>query len=215
MKKSLFLAALLLVAMSGFAATSINNFTGFNDYWHPYGDGSDSTQTYGELFTAPTNGDNNLTSFSFYTGDPIDSGNIITGAYIATWTGSNAGSLLFSSAQITYDNNGNEKVSVDTGGLALNGGAEYVMFLSTSNYHGQSSGSTYISQGSTNPNLLGFVYSNNGGDFNSLFTSPWSGPLTPDWAVDLEFSTVPEPGSLLMLGTGILGGIGVLRRKLF
>ena len=67
MKKSLFLAALLLVAMSGFAATSINNFTGFNDYWHPYGDGSDSTQTYGELFTAPTNGDNNLTSFSFYT----------------------------------------------------------------------------------------------------------------------------------------------------
>ncbi len=216
MKKSLFLAAVVLFAVSAFADTTINNFNGYNDYWHPYGDNSSSTQTYGELFTAPTNGDSNLTSFSFYTGNPIDSGNIITGAYIATWTGSNAGSLLFTSPQITYDNAGNEQITVNTGGLALTGGAEYVMFLSTSNYHGQSAGSTYISQGNTDPNLLGFVYSNNGGDFNSLFTNAWSGPLSPDWAVDLEFNNgVPEPGTLMMLGTGILGGIGVLRRKLF
>lgn len=216
MKKSLFLAALLLVAMSGFAATSINNFTGYNDYWHPYGDGSDSTQTYGELFTLPNGTDTNLSSFSFYMGDPIDSGNIVTGAYIATWNGSYASNLLYSSAQYTYSNNGNTELTFNTGGLTLQTGQEYVMFLSTSNYHGQSAGSTYISSGNTDPNLHGFVYFNNGGNFSELFTTGWDGQgLSPDWAVDLEFNSVPEPGSLLMLGTGILGGIGVLRRKLF
>ena len=79
-----------------------------------------------------------------------------------------------------------------------------------------SRGTTYISQGTSIPGLNGFVYNNNSGDFNSLFTTNWSGPLTPDWTVDLEFNSgVPEPGSLMLLGTGILGGLGVLRRKLF
>jgi hypothetical protein len=216
MKKSLLLVALLLVAMSAFADTTINNFTGYNDYWHPYGDNSSSTQTYGEVFTLPNATDTNLSSFSFYIGNPIDSGNIITGAYIATWTGSQAGTLLYSSSQYDYDNTGNVQLTFNTGGLALQTGQQYVMFLSTSNYHGQSAGSTYISTGNTDPNLLGFVYYNNAGDFNALFNSGWDGTgLQPDWAVNLEFNQVPEPSSLLMLGTGILGGIGVLRRKLF
>lgn len=31
----------------------------------------------------------------------------------------------------------------------------------------------------------------------------------------LEYSTVPEPGTLLMLGTGLVGIAGVVRRRLF
>jgi hypothetical protein len=213
MKKALFLAAVLLVAMSGFADTTYNNFNGYSDYWNPFG--NPNTATYGELFTAPNNADNNLASFSFYMGSQLSPGNIITGAYIATWDGSKAGSLLYSSPQINYDNNGDEQISVNTGGLALNAGAQYVMFLSVSQYYGQSAGTAYVSQGGSISGLNGFVYNNNGGDFNSLFTTAWSGPLSPDWAVNLDFTPVPEPGSLLMLGTGILGGIGVLRRKLF
>jgi len=212
MKKSLFLAVLLLFAMSAFADTVVNNFNGYSDYWNPFG--YPNTATYGELFTAPS-GVSNLSSFSFYMGDTLSSGEIITGAYIATWNGSMAGSLLYSSPQINYDNLGNEQITVNGANVAVTSGQQYVMFLSISQYYGQSSGTSYVSQGGTNQYLNGFVYNNNSGDFNSLFTTAWSGPLSPDWAVNLDFNTVPEPSSLLMLGTGILGGIGVLRRKLF
>jgi PEP-CTERM motif len=211
MKKALLLIAVLLFAVCGYADTTYNNFTGYNDYWHPYG--YPNTSTYGELFTAPS-GDTNLASFSFYMGSSLGGGNIITGAYIATWNGSMAGTLLYDSGSFNYDNNGNEQLTW-TPNVALSPGQQYVMFLSISNFYGQSGGEAYVSQGSSLDGLNGFVYNNNADDFNSLFTTAWSGPLSPDWAVDLQFTPTPEPGALLMLGTGILGGLGVLRRKLF
>ena len=212
MKKALFLAALLLVAVSSFANTSYNNFNGYSDYWHPFG--YPNTATYGELFTAPNNSDNNLASFSFYMGSNAGGSNIITGAYIGTWNNGVLGTLLYDSGSFNYDNIGDEKLTW-TPNITLNPGQQYVAFLSISNYYGQSDGEAYVSQGSSINGLNGFVYNNNAGDFSALYNTQWSGPLTPDWAVDLEFNSVPEPSSLLMLGTGILGGIGVLRRKLF
>ncbi len=210
MKKSLLLIGVLLFAVCGYADTTYNNFTGYSDYWHPFG--YPDTSTYGEIFTAPS-GDTNLASFSFYMGSGNATGNIITGAYIATWTGSMAGTLLYDSGSFNYDNNGNEQLTW-TPNVALNPGQQYVMFLSISNFYGQSSGTAYVVPGTSIDGLGGFVYFNNEDNFNELFTNSWSGPLSPDWAVDLEFNTVPEPGSLMLLGTGILAGLGVLRRKL-
>ena len=207
------LVAVLLFAVSGLADTIYNNFTGYSDYWYPYG--NPNTATYGELFTSPNNADHNLVSFSFYMGTPTTSGNIITGAYIATWTGSMAGTLLYSAGPINYDNLGNEQITINTGGLALSQNTNYVMFLSVSQFYGQSAGETHVSQGTSITGLNGFAYNNNGGDFNALFTTPWSGPLTPNWAVNLHFVPEPGAGSLILLGMGLLGGIGVLRRKLF
>ena len=207
--KKFALLGVLLLAVSVFANADYNNFTGYNDFWHPFG--YPNTATYGELFTAPNNADR-LYSMSFYMGSQYGAGNIVTGAYVATWTGSHAGTLLYDSGLYNYDNNGDEKLTWEPN-INLTPGAQYVMFLSISKFYGQSSGEAYVSQGSSIPGLNGFVYNNNSGDFSSLFTTNWSGPLSPDWAVDVQFE--PEPGSLLLLSTGILGGIGALRRKLF
>jgi len=214
MKKSLFLAALLLLAVSAFANTEYNNFTGYSDYWHPFG--NPNTATYGEVFTAPSGSDTNLASFSFYMGSAAAPGDIITGAYIATWTGSHAGTLLYDSGSFDYDNAGDEKLTWNPN-VAVTPNQQYVMFLSVSKYYGQSAGEAYVSQGTQINGLNGFAYYNNSGNFNSLFTNNWdANGLTPNWAVDLQFnSSVPEPGSLVLMGSGVLGLAGILRRKLF
>ncbi len=40
-------------------------------------------------------------------------------------------------------------------------------------------------------------------------------PLAVDFAFNVQGVPTPEPGSLILMGTGILGLAGMLRRKLF
>jgi hypothetical protein len=177
----------LAAAGSTFAETIYNNFNGYSDWWHPFG--FPNTATYGETFTAPSNGDVNLQDFGFYMGSPEVPGNILLRAYIATWTGTNAGTLLYTSADFDFANTGNDHITFSTGGLTLTPGATYVAFLSISELYGQSSGETFISQG--DPTIPGgnFVYYNNGSDFAALFNNTWDATgLKPDWAFNATFT---------------------------
>jgi hypothetical protein len=193
----------LVAAGSTFAETIYNNFNGYSDFWHPFG--NPNTATYGETFTAPANGDVNLQDFGFYMGNPEVPGNILLRAYIATWTGTNAGTLLYTSADFDFANTGNDHITFSTGGLTLTPGASYVAFLSVSELYGQSSGESFISQG--DPTIPGgnFVYYNNGGDFAALFNSTWDATgLKPDWAFNATF-TAGGGGELTLVSAASVG----------
>jgi hypothetical protein len=170
-----------------FADTIYDNFTGYNSGWYQFG--FPNSATYGETFRAPINGDANLQDFGFYMYAPYVPGNILLRAYIATWTGTQAGTLLYTSADVDYANTGNDHLTFTTGGLTLTPGAMYVAFLSISELYGQSSGQAQVSDG--DPIIPGgnFVWSNNSGDFEALFTSTWTSTGTkPDWAFNATFT---------------------------
>jgi hypothetical protein len=198
----------LAAAGSAFADTIYNNFNVYSDYWHPFG--NPNTATYGETFTAPTNGDVNLQDFGFYMGSPDVPGNILLRAYIATWTGTNAGTLLFTSANFDFANTGDAHLTFSTSGLTLTPGASYVAFLSVSELYGQSSGEAFVSSG--DPTIPGgnFVYYNNGGDFAALFNSTWDATgLKPDWAFNATFTAGGGGGLTLDSAASIQRGFAI------
>jgi len=218
MKKTLLLLAVLLFAVSSFAQVNYNNFSGYSAYWNPFG--NPNTATYGETFIAPNSPNTNLADFGFYMAGPVTTGNIELSAYIATWTGTHAGTLLYTSPEFNYPNTGNAEIQFNTGGLTLNPGGDYIMFLSVSQYYGQSSGLSFISSGSATIPGGGFAYYNNGANFNELFTNNWDNSgLKPDWAVNLDFNSgsggsTPEPGTLALFGSGLACLAGAIRRRI-
>ena len=186
--------------------------------------GKSNTQTYGQTFTVPTNGDSRLDTFSFWMQDRPG---LDFRGYVYAWdvaAGRATGSALFTSALMSAPSAGSgyHEVAVATGGLDLTGGNMYVAFLSASGVAGSGQTSWEFSTGDTYAGGE-FVFYNNGEDLSLLTTyawdSNWSG-VDRDLRFAMTFngadvSVTPEPASVLLAASGLLalGGLGTLRRR--
>lgn len=223
-------AIVFLFAGNIYAAT-ITSIPGSSSsaYFIPFG--SPDTQSYGQTFVAPS-GDTVLNNFSLYVGDMYDYSGYGTGTlhfygYIAEWsiaTPGTIGAVLYkSNLQSVYANGLLQKYIFDTGSLNLAGGGIYLAYLSIAELPSQ--GENKFAVPLVSDRITGgFTYKNsydqtwwlmhqgslNGGSsdgddvwFEANFSAPGAG-ATP----------VPEPGTMVLLGSGLMGLVGYGRKRL-
>jgi hypothetical protein len=144
--------------------------------------GYPDTATYGQVITVPGS-DATLSSFTFELQVPTTA---TFRAGVFAWDGSKAvGAPLWQSGDMTTATSGWGEVTVDTGGVPVVPGAQYVIYFTTS----ESSGSGLGEWGLVGDDYSGggFVYNNNGSDFGALTTTPWQGFGTQDLAFEASF----------------------------
>jgi hypothetical protein len=210
------------------AVSVIDTTPSWNGTDYIFSFGETDTATYGQTFTV-TAPETVLESFTFYLDDILDSIDpdvVDFEAYVYAWDGNSAtGSALFSSGPYATTNNGGaggfEQITINTGGLSLTAGSQYVAFFNTSNlFDGENGGSHWGATGGADTYSGGaFVFLNNGSNFGALTTDNW----TTDWlgtGSDLAFTMtfsdqapIPEPATMTLIGLGLAGLVVRSRRK--
>jgi hypothetical protein len=168
--------------------------------------------TAGQSFVVPP-GARQLDRFTFFM-LYVEGGPTRFAGYLAGWDGQKATEpLLYTSdeRQIATPERA-IPVTFETGGIRVTPGQRYVAFLSNapfwdgiednSNLYLQ--GNTYDGGGYVGPTTR---------DFSQIFDVPWRGLDPLDLAFTAEFSAVPEPSTMLLVGSGLAAAAAAKRRR--
>ncbi len=176
----------------------------------PFGVAPSGDEVFGQTVTAPPS-DPELYSFTFYMQLPTT---VVFRGEVYAWGGTKAsGSDLWEGGPLHTTNTGLEEFQFDTGGLALTGGQQYVLFVTTAKDGGSGAGA------------VGFTGLDTYGGGNFVYFGGSSTPAdwtTTNWdydawgADDLAFKArfgqpgegqVPEPGTMALLLMGLPMGL--------